>query len=165
MESAFSWISEYGYWAFFSLLMLGILGLPIPDETLLMFAGYLVSQGKLTFQPTMATAFLGSVCGISLSYFLGWWISPPIVLRCEQVFHPNTSPIVILIHSTSLRTRAGEGSEPRRTTQVSAKSLCLLSPNIESSGPNPHVGDRRLLRGAWLQVWCADRLQKVNTHA
>jgi membrane protein DedA with SNARE-associated domain len=52
-----------------------------------MFAGYLVSQGKFQFQPTMATAFLGSACGISLSYFLGWWIGPPLVLRCEQVFH------------------------------------------------------------------------------
>ena len=87
MDSAFSWMSEYGYGALFALLMLGILGLPIPDETLLMCSGYLVSQGKLAFQPTVATAFLGSVCGISLSYLLGWWIGPPILLRCEQVFH------------------------------------------------------------------------------
>jgi len=87
MESVFSWIIAYGYWALFALLMLGILGLPIPDETLLMFSGYLVSQEKLAFQSTLATAFLGSVCGISLSYLLGRWIGPPIVLRCEQVFH------------------------------------------------------------------------------
>lgn len=67
--------------------MLGILGLPIPDETLLMFAGYLVSQGNLQFQPTMATAFLGSVCGISLSYLLEWWVGPPFVKKCERIFH------------------------------------------------------------------------------
>lgn len=89
MESVFSWISEYGYWALFALLMLGILGLPIPDETLLMFAGYLVSQGKLQFQPTMATAFLGSVCGISLSYVLGWWVGPRFVNKFERIFHLN----------------------------------------------------------------------------
>jgi len=87
MESVFSWISDYGYWALFALLMLGILGLPIPDETLLMFAGYLVYQGKLPFQPTMATAFLGSVCGISLSYLLGRWVGPPFVKKCERIFH------------------------------------------------------------------------------
>jgi len=87
MEYIFSWINEYGYWALFALLMLGILGLPIPDETLLMFAGYLVSQGQLQFQPTLATAFLGSACGISLSYALGWWIGPTIVKKCESMFH------------------------------------------------------------------------------
>ena len=87
MESVFSWINEYGYWALFTLLMLGVVGLPVPDESLLMFAGYLVSEGKLQFGPTMGTAFLGSACGISLSYILGWWIGPPIVLRFEQVFH------------------------------------------------------------------------------
>jgi len=87
MEPVFSWISAYGYGALFALLMLGILGLPIPDETLLMFAGYLVSQEKLTFQSTIATAFLGSVCGISLSYLLGWWVGPTFVKTCEKKFH------------------------------------------------------------------------------
>lgn len=89
MDSVFSWISAYGYWALFVLLMLGIIGLPVPDETLLMFSGYLVSQGKLHFQPALATAFLGSVCGISLSYLLGWWIGPPFVQKCERIFHLN----------------------------------------------------------------------------
>jgi membrane protein DedA with SNARE-associated domain len=89
MESVFSWINEYGYWALFALLMLGVVGLPIPDETLLMFAGYLVSQGKFQFQATIATAFLGSICGISLSYLLGWWIGPTFVHTCERIFHLN----------------------------------------------------------------------------
>jgi membrane protein DedA with SNARE-associated domain len=89
MDSVFSWISDYGYGALFALLMLGIIGLPVPDETLLMFSGYLVSQAKLQFLATLGTAFLGSACGISLSYFLGWWIGPPIILRCEQVFPLN----------------------------------------------------------------------------
>ena len=34
------WISQYGYPAIFCLLMLGIVGLPVPDETLLTFTGY-----------------------------------------------------------------------------------------------------------------------------
>ena len=87
MEPIFSWIIEYGYWAIFVLLMVGIVGIPIPDETLLLLSGYLVSQGKLQFQLTIATAFFGSACGISLSYFFGWWMGPSIVLRCERLFH------------------------------------------------------------------------------
>jgi len=87
MEPVFSWISAYGYGALFALLMLGILGLPIPDETLLMFSGYLISQEKLAFQSTLATAFLGSVCGISLSHLLGWWVGQTFVKTCEKKFH------------------------------------------------------------------------------
>ena len=42
-----SWITEYGYAAIVGLLMLGIVGLPVPDETLLTFTGYLVFRGNL----------------------------------------------------------------------------------------------------------------------
>jgi membrane protein DedA with SNARE-associated domain len=71
MDALFNWISQYGYPALFSLLMLGIVGLPIPDETLLTFAGYLVFKNELTLMPTLTTAFLGSICGITVSYVLG----------------------------------------------------------------------------------------------
>jgi membrane protein DedA with SNARE-associated domain len=71
MEAVFDWITQYGYIALFMLLMLGIIGLPIPDETLMVFCGYLISKG--TFDPvaTWLTAFAGSVCGITVSYMLG----------------------------------------------------------------------------------------------
>ena len=71
MEQVQYWISQYGYAGIFSLLVLGIVGLPVPDETLLTVAGYLVSRGDLRPVPTMAAALLGSMCGITLSYVLG----------------------------------------------------------------------------------------------
>ena len=75
MEEFVQWVTglvtQFGYAGIFSLLMLGIVGLPIPDETLLLFAGYLAYKGDLRLLPTMATAWLGSVCGITLSYALG----------------------------------------------------------------------------------------------
>ncbi len=71
MDLIISWISQYGYAAIFCLLMLGIAGLPIPDETVLVFAGYLISQGHLRADAAVAAAFTGSVCGISLSYVIG----------------------------------------------------------------------------------------------
>ena len=40
-----AWIAQYGYPAIFCLLMFGIVGLPVPDETLLTFTGYLVFMG------------------------------------------------------------------------------------------------------------------------
>jgi membrane protein DedA with SNARE-associated domain len=65
------WISSYGSIALFFLLALGILGLPFPDEPILVFAGWLVANGDLSLIPTLISAIFGSCCGISLSYLLG----------------------------------------------------------------------------------------------
>ncbi|MDQ6664269.1 MAG: DedA family protein [Acidobacteriota bacterium] len=64
-------IAQYGYIMIFGLLMLGIVGPLIPDETILVFAGILVHKGQLQFVPVVAVAYAGSVCGITLSYTLG----------------------------------------------------------------------------------------------
>jgi membrane protein DedA with SNARE-associated domain len=66
-----AWIAQYGYAAIVGLLMLGIVGLPVPDETLLTFTGYLVFRGHLSPLPAFLSAFAGSACGITLSYTLG----------------------------------------------------------------------------------------------
>ena len=65
------WIAQYGYIAIFSLLVLGIVGLPVPDETLLTFTGYLASRGQLRLPVAYGFALAGSLCGITLSYILG----------------------------------------------------------------------------------------------
>ena len=44
-QQILGWITQYGYLAIFCLLMFGIVGLPVPDETLLTFTGYLVFKG------------------------------------------------------------------------------------------------------------------------
>jgi membrane protein DedA with SNARE-associated domain len=71
MQTVLDLVSQYGHLAIFCLLVLGIVGLPIPDETLLTFSGYLVSKGHLNFVPTVAVAYAGSVCGITISYIIG----------------------------------------------------------------------------------------------
>lgn len=65
------WITSYGYAGIFGLLMLGIVGLPVPDETLLVFTGYLIYKGHLHPAAALASAFLGSCCGITGSYLIG----------------------------------------------------------------------------------------------
>jgi membrane protein DedA with SNARE-associated domain len=71
MHSLLAWITQYGYGGLFFLLILGIVGAPVPDETLLVFCGYLVYIGRLHFAGTLAAGFFGSTCGISISYYLG----------------------------------------------------------------------------------------------
>ena len=70
-QHVLEWITQYGYIAIFSLLVLGIIGLPIPDETMLTFSGYLIYQGHLSLPATYFTALCGSATGITVSYVLG----------------------------------------------------------------------------------------------
>jgi len=64
-------IGQYGYSAIFCLLVAGIVGLPVPDQLLLILSGYCVLTRSLSLVPTLGAAILGSVCGITLSYVLG----------------------------------------------------------------------------------------------
>lgn len=95
MEPAFTWIASYGYVAIFGLLVLGIVGLPVPDEALLTFVGYLNSRGDLTLLLSMASAFLGNASGISLSYALGRLVGPPHLTKLSGRFYLHPEHIIM----------------------------------------------------------------------
>jgi membrane protein DedA with SNARE-associated domain len=71
METIHNIILNFGYSGIFGLLMFGIIGLPVPDETLLAFCGYLANKGELRIEFTLLAAFLGSCSGITVSYLIG----------------------------------------------------------------------------------------------
>lgn len=75
------WISQYSYGAIFIALGLGIVGLPIPDETLMAYAGFLVFRGTLDPYGVVAAAFAGTSCGITLGYLLGRTLGHPFLNR------------------------------------------------------------------------------------
>jgi membrane protein DedA with SNARE-associated domain len=81
------WISAYGYGAIFVLLLLGVVGLPIPDETILVYCGYLIYKGTLHAVPAYFTAMVGSWCGISLSYTIGRTLGTGAVSRYGKRLH------------------------------------------------------------------------------
>lgn len=81
MQSILAWLTQHGYPGLFFLLMLGIVGLPIPDETLLVFCGYLIYKGHLLAFPAFACGFAGSMCGITLSYLLGLKFGRDVIFR------------------------------------------------------------------------------------
>ncbi|MGD0275044.1 MAG: hypothetical protein ABSB79_03140 [Syntrophales bacterium] len=70
MHSIWLCISKYSYLGISAALGLGILGLPIPDETLLAYAGFLVLQGKLNYLYAIIACFIGTSCGIQLDIYL-----------------------------------------------------------------------------------------------
>ncbi|MFL6449048.1 MAG: DedA family protein [Bryobacteraceae bacterium] len=93
MEFLSQWISQYGYAGLFVLLVLGIVGLPVPDETLLVFSGYLISKGQLGALLTFASAFAGSVSGMSISYLLGRTLGHAAVERYGRFVHVTPAKV------------------------------------------------------------------------
>lgn len=71
MEHIDYFLANYGYFAIFALLMVGIVGPFIPDDTILVLSGIAVHRGQLQLGTTIAVAYAGSICGITLSYALG----------------------------------------------------------------------------------------------
>lgn len=63
--------ARYGYWTVFFGVMLENIGVPLPGETVLLFAGFLSYQGKVNILPAMATALAGATVGACLGYALG----------------------------------------------------------------------------------------------
>lgn len=95
-ETILTWLSTYGYLALFGILALGILGLPLPDEVLLASAGMLVSQGKLELVRVLLAAVLGSWCGITVSYILGYTVGNLAlekIVKHEHIFHISSDKV------------------------------------------------------------------------
>jgi membrane protein DedA with SNARE-associated domain len=65
------WLTQYGSFVLFIMLSLGIIALPIPEETLMVLAGILMHKGTLNIPLTVLFAYAGAICGISMSYLLG----------------------------------------------------------------------------------------------
>jgi len=86
-QHVFAWIAHYGYPAIFCLLMLGIVGLPIPDETLLTFTGYLIFAHHLRPAAAFATVLAGTMCGITMSYVLGRTFGLALIHRFGKYIH------------------------------------------------------------------------------
>ena len=80
-ETILRWVTEYGYIGIFLLLTLGTL----PAEALAGFAGFLVYNGQLQLFPTIAAVFLGSVCGVTLSYGFGRTVGNYLIIKFGHV--------------------------------------------------------------------------------
>lgn len=87
MDQLLEKISHYGYPGLFAALVLGIAGLPIPDETILVFCGYLVARGSMHPLLTWITAVVGSTSGITVSYAIGRLAGYEVVHRFGRYIH------------------------------------------------------------------------------
>jgi len=64
-------IEHWGYLAIFVFVLLGNLGVPVPEESILVLAGYLVWQGDLRLPLVLLVGILSAVAGDNLGYWIG----------------------------------------------------------------------------------------------
>ena len=64
-------LAHWGYAALFLVVVLGNLGLPVPEESILALAGYAVWRGTLSLPLVLAVGIASAVVGDNLGYWIG----------------------------------------------------------------------------------------------
>ena len=59
---------------------------PVPSEAVMPFAGFLVREGKFSFELVILSSTIGSLIGSFLSYYAGAWGGKPFVSRFGKYF-------------------------------------------------------------------------------
>jgi membrane protein DedA with SNARE-associated domain len=74
-------IAHLGYPGVFVFMMLEAMCLPIPSEIVLVFAGFLVAQGRFTLWGAMVAGLAGALTGATIAYAVGRFGGRPLVER------------------------------------------------------------------------------------
>ncbi|MBD8035915.1 DedA family protein [Solibacillus sp. A46] len=79
MEVLNQLVSQYGYLAIFVILSLGLFGLPIPDELLVLWIGYFTKIGTLNYTYSLVVCIIGTFLGMMFSYYVGKKAGRPLI--------------------------------------------------------------------------------------
>src|SRR5712691_12588950 len=74
-------VEHWGYAAVFAIVLLGSVGLPVPEETILTLAGYLVWRGDLNLPLVVVVGVVGASLGDNVGYWLGRRLGGDALLR------------------------------------------------------------------------------------
>ena len=80
-------IGDHGIPAVFLLMMLESACIPVPSEVIMLFAGYLVSIGKMSLLGAVVAGVLGNVVGSWIAWFVGMRGGREFVLRYGKYIH------------------------------------------------------------------------------
>lgn len=79
--------NHYGYIVLLIALILELIALPLPGETLMTYCGYVVYEGKMNLPLSILTATIGVCIGITLSYFAGRTLGVAFFEKYGQYIH------------------------------------------------------------------------------
>lgn len=86
-------IDQYGYIVLFFSLMLELIIIPIPNEILMSYVGFLVYQGKLNLYLSILFGGLGGVVGVTISYWIGYKLGAPFFAKYGSKIHMGPEKI------------------------------------------------------------------------
>lgn len=89
-------VHDWGYLGIFILMGLESTVLPVPSEAVLIPAGYLAYQGKMSFVLIALASTLGSLAGATINYVFALWVGRPFLERWGKYFFVRQE----LLHKT-----------------------------------------------------------------
>jgi membrane protein DedA with SNARE-associated domain len=89
-------VHDWGYLGIFVLMGLESTVLPVPSEAVLIPAGYLAYEGKMSFSLIVLASTLGSLAGATLNYVFALWVGRPFLERWGKYFFVRQE----LLHKT-----------------------------------------------------------------
>jgi len=171
-------IAHWGYLAIFAFVVLGNLGIPIPENSVLWIAGYLVWKGRLSLPLVLLVGIVAAVAGDNLGYWIGRRYGRPAVdrharrlyltperLDTMRRFVHRYGPVGVFIARfvIGLRFMAGPlagsmGLPPLAFLLANVLGALVYVPVTVGEGYAVGYGFRRYARGFLLG---ADKLEKV----
>ncbi len=79
-------IAHLGYAGLFAGMLGQAVGVPLPSELMLSFAGYLASTHVLHLLPVIAAGAAGDVAGAIIAYLIGYYGGRPLLVRFGRLF-------------------------------------------------------------------------------
>ncbi|MDP4160668.1 MAG: DedA family protein [Bacillota bacterium] len=87
----FHYATQYGYAGLYIIVGISILGLPVPDDFLMTFIGFLTYSGQLNYFLAILFAAMGSCTAITVEYLLGVFFQQKVLVLLEK--HAGSSRI------------------------------------------------------------------------
>jgi membrane protein DedA with SNARE-associated domain len=105
-------VSNYGYIGLYIYFIIDALGVLLPSKSILAMIGYLIGKGVFSHVPVVATAVLGSLTGVTVSFTIGrnvlqpatekygrrLFITPEKLLRAEKWFNRYGAPFIVIAY-------------------------------------------------------------------
>jgi len=78
-------VGHWGYLAIFVIVVLGNVGLPVPEESALLAGGYLVWRGDLMWSGVLTVGIVSAVAGDNVGYWIGRRYGPRVLERLRRL--------------------------------------------------------------------------------
>ncbi len=76
-----NYLQLYGYWVIIFVLFFGIVGIPAPEETFVIFIGAVIAEHNLNFLWAICAALMGANLGMFLTYMIGKKLGTSIIQK------------------------------------------------------------------------------------